>query len=126
MFTSAPEELAMHRMRAVVLGIAIVAWPMGAAAQTASPYAGQQQRAIKALSDQEIEDLLEARGMGLAKAAELNSYPGPLHVLQLADQLGLSDAQRASGRTLYERMRERASAVGRQIIAAERVLDQAF
>src|SRR6266571_4214131 len=97
----------MRRTGLFVLLIAIAMVPVGTNAQTASPYAGQEQRAIKALSDQEIRDLLEARGMGLAKAAELNSYPGPLHVLELADELGLSDAQRASSRTLYERMRER-------------------
>src|SRR5262249_16169067 len=78
--------------------LAIVAATAGSSAQTASPYAGQEQRAIKALSDEEIRDLLEARGMGLAKAAELNSYPGPLHVLQLAAELGLSDAQRKGNR----------------------------
>ena len=60
-------------------------------AQTTSPYTGEEQRAIKALSEEEIKDLLEARGMGLAKAAELNSYPGPLHVLQLAAE-GLTSA----------------------------------
>jgi Spy/CpxP family protein refolding chaperone len=95
-------------------------------AQTTSPYTGQEQRAIKALSEEEIRDLLEARGMGLAKAAELNSYPGPLHVLQLAAQLGLSDAQRKATDSLYANMRQRALSIGRQIIEAERTLDRAF
>ena len=81
--------------------LAIVAATAASSAQTASPYTGQEQRAIKALSDEEIRDLLEARGMGLAKAAELNSYPGPLHVLQLANELGLSDAQRKATDSLY-------------------------
>src|SRR5262249_55422706 len=88
-----PQEAIMIRMALFAL-LAIVATTATAIAQTVSPYAGQEQRAIKALSDEEIRDLLEARGMGLAKAAELNSYPGPLHVLQLANELGLSDAQR--------------------------------
>ena len=95
-------------------------------AQTPSPYRGHEQRTIKALSDEEMGDLIEGRGMGLAKAAELNSYPGPLHVLQLADQLGLSDAQRTATDSLYAKMRERAIAIGRQIIEAERTLDRAF
>jgi len=95
-------------------------------AQTTSPYAGQEQRAIKTLSDQEIRDLLEARGMGLAKAAELNSYPGPLHVLQLANELGMSDAQRKATDALHANMRQRALSIGRQIIEAERTLDRAF
>ncbi len=95
-------------------------------AQTMSPYAGQEQRTIKALSNQEIQDLLEARGIGFAKAGELNSYPGPLHVQQLADQLALSDAQRAATDSLYANMREKAVSIGRQIIEAERTLDRAF
>src|SRR5262249_60258523 len=95
-------------------------------AQTTSPYTGQEQRAIKALSDEEIRDLLEARGMGLAKAAELNSYPGPLHVLQLANERGLSDAQRKATDSLYANMRQRALSIGRQIVEAERTLDRAF
>src|SRR6266487_3958166 len=104
----------------------IVATTAIGATQTTSPYTGQEQRTIKALSDDEIRDLLEGRGMGLAKAAELNSYPGPLHVLQLADQLGLSDAQRTATDSLYANMRERALSIGRQIIEAERALDRAF
>ena len=98
----------------------------GSLAQTASPYAGQEQRTIKALSDQEIGDLQEGRGMGLAKAAELNSYPGPLHVLQLANQLELSDAQRAASESLYTEMRNKAQPLGRKIIESERKLDQTF
>ena len=64
--------------------------------------------------------------MGLAKAAELNSYPGPLHVLELARELGLTDTQRAATEALYATMRERAQSVGNKIIEAERDLDRAF
>jgi hypothetical protein len=115
----------MIRMALFAL-LAIVATTATSSAQTTSPYSGQEQRAIKALSDEEIRDLLEARGMGLAKAAELNSYPGPLHVLQLAAELGLSDAQRKATDSLYASMRQRALSIGRQIIEAERTLDRAF
>ena len=116
----------MNRTALFASLVVIVASTANAIAQPTSPYAGQQQRSIKALSDQEIGDLLEGRGMGLAKAGELNSYPGPLHVLQLADQLGLSDAQRAATDSLRATMRERAVSIGRQIIEAERILDRAF
>jgi len=51
-----------------------------------SPYAGQEKRSIKALSQAQIENFLSGAGMGFAKAAELNHYPGPKHVLELADQ----------------------------------------
>jgi len=116
----------MNRTALFASVVVIVASTATSTAQTVSPYSGQEQRTIKALSDDEIRDLLEGRGMGLAKAAELNSYPGPLHVLQLADQLGLSDAQRTATDSLYANMRERALSIGRQIIEAERALDRAF
>jgi hypothetical protein len=115
----------MIRMALFAL-LAIMAATATSSAQTTSPYTGQEQRAIKALSEEEIRDLLEARGMGLAKAAELNSYPGPLHVLQLAAELGLSDAQRKATDSLYASMRQRALSIGRQIVEAERTLDRAF
>src|SRR5437667_11841853 len=115
----------MTRM-ALFASLAMVATIATSTAQTTSPYTGQEQRTIKALSDEETRDLLEGRGMGLAKAAELNSYPGPLHVLQLANELGLSDAQRKATDSLYANMRQRALSVGRQIIEAERALDRAF
>jgi DNA repair protein RadC len=41
----------------------------------ANPYAGQQTRSIKALSPEDIDELRKGAGMGLAKAAELNSIP---------------------------------------------------
>ena len=92
-------------------------------AQGPSPYAGQERRSIKAVSEKEIGDLLEGRGMGLAMAAELNSFPGPLHVLELAAELGLSDEQRDKTQALHKTMRERAQALRGRIIEAERSLD---
>jgi len=61
-----------------------------AAAIAQTPYAGMQTRPIKALSEQQVADLGAGRGTGLALAAELNGYPGPSHVLELADKLDLS------------------------------------
>ena len=58
------------------------------------PYAGQQARTIKALSDEDIAALRKGEGMGMAKAAELNGYPGPIHVLTLSSELKLTDSQR--------------------------------
>jgi hypothetical protein len=62
-------------------------------------YAGQQTRAIKALSSQEEQDLRLGRGMGLAKAAELNGYPGPMHT-HLDQTALLSQAQISKYNTL--------------------------
>ena len=76
-----------------------------AAAASPGPYAGEQARPIKALSAQQVADPRAGKGMGLAKAAELNGYPGPMHILELADQLALSDAQLRSSRGIFEDMR---------------------
>jgi hypothetical protein len=40
--------------------------------------------------------------MGLALAAELNGYPGPIHVLQLSDKLGLTPEQKARVQSLFD------------------------
>jgi hypothetical protein len=91
-----------------------------------SPYAGMQARPVKALTEQQIADLRAGRGMGLALPAELNGYPGPLHVLELADGLSLSSDQRLSVRKLFEAMKAEAVAVGERLIDAETALDLAF
>ena len=83
--------------------IASIALVTSVHAQT--PYAGMQTRPIKALSEQQISDLDTGRGMGLALAAELNGYPGPSHVLELADKLELSAEQRATMRALFDSMK---------------------
>lgn len=95
-------------------------------AQHASPYVDLQTRTIKALSDQQIGDLRSGRGMGLALAAELNGYPGPLHVIELATELGLSTEQRQRMQTLFAEMKTEASALGEQLISEEAVLDRLF
>src|SRR5688500_491116 len=67
-------------MRTIVAAIALFASAAAGAAESHAPYAGQQSRDIKSLSEQEIAALLAGQGAGLAKAAELNGYPGPAHV----------------------------------------------
>lgn len=91
-----------------------------------SPYAGHTGREIKALSAQETEQLLAGEGMGLALPAELNGYPGPKHVLELADELELSRKQRASVTEAYDAMHGQAVELGRQVLEAERRLDALF
>jgi len=109
----------------VALSAVICAFVIGAAvAQT--PYAGMQSRSIKALSDQQIADLRAGRGMGLALAAELNGYPGPSHLLELADKIGLSDAQRNSAHHMFESMKAETIPIGERLIAQEAALDRLF
>jgi Spy/CpxP family protein refolding chaperone len=94
--------------------------------QAQQPYAGLEARSIKALSDQQIGDLRAGRGMGLALAAELNGYPGPMHVLELAESLGLSDQQRAKMQDLFAAMKAEVVPLGEKLIVQEADLDGQF
>lgn len=91
-----------------------------------SPYAGAEKRGVKALSEQQIADLRAGRGMGLALAAELNGYPGPVHVLELGDRLQLTHQQREQVQRLYDAMKAEAIALGDELLAGEQALDGAF
>jgi Spy/CpxP family protein refolding chaperone len=91
-----------------------------------TPYAGMQTRPIKALSEPQVADLQAGRGMGLALAAELNGYPGPSHVLELADKLGLSADQREATQQLFNAMKQEALPIGAKLISQEAELDRQF
>ena len=95
-----------------------------AAGAQASPYAGMEQRPIKALADEERAAYLRGDGMGLALAAELNGLPGPKHVLELADSLHLTEDQQARTTTIFESMRAEAVQLGTAIVEAEERLDR--
>ena len=106
--------------------VLLAAAPFAHGAEPASPYAGEETREIKALAPAQIEVLLAGRGLGYAKAAELNGYPGPAHVLELASELELSETQLSATRALHSRMEEEAKALGARVVAAEAALDQSF
>ena len=74
---------------------------------------------MKALSEQQIADLRAGRGMTMALPAELNGYPGPLHVIELADALALSSSQIARMQRLYDDMKAEAVALGERLITKE-------
>lgn len=92
----------------------------------ATPYSGQQKREIRSFDAAQIEDVRAGRGMGLAKPAELNAYPGPQHVLELADALQLTPQQRAASEALIAPMRAEAKQHGAEWLAHERELDRLF
>ena len=92
----------------------------------ANPYAGQQTRSIKALSPEDIDELRKGAGMGLAKAAELNGYPGPLHVLALTKELRFTPDQVRQVTGIRERMSAAAKPLGGDIIDREQELDRLF
>jgi len=115
----------MNRM--VIFAPIALALSLGtASAQSQQPYAGLQTRPVKALSEQQIADLKAGRGMGLALAAELNGYPGPKHVLEHSNVLGLSEAQRAKMQELVTAMKAEAVPIGETLITQEAHLDRQF
>lgn len=116
----------MNRFAALAALIALFATTSYAAAPVPSPYTGQETRAIKAMSEDEVEGLLAGKGMGFAKAAELNGYPGPAHVLELAEQLRLSDPQRKATLAIFTEMQRRAVTAGAELVGQERQLDRRF
>ncbi len=110
---------------AVVLALLLLSGP--ALAQGAhQPYAAMKDRSVKALSEQQISDLRSGRGMGLALPAELNGYPGPLHVLEHADALALTEQQRTRTRALFDEMKGEAVPLGERLIREEAELDRLF
>ena len=92
----------------------------------ATPYAGLQAREIKALPAEEARSLVEGEGMRFALAAELNGYPGPVHVLEHAAALQLTGAQQQATEALMQAHKAEARALGAQVVQAERELDRAF
>ena len=110
--------------RALVLLLTTAAWIAQAAVET--PYAGEELREIKAMSAEEINGYLQGSGLGYAKAAELNHYPGPRHVLELAQELQLSAGQSQRSQALFDSMKLQAIQLGEQLIDRERVLENDF
>ncbi len=111
------------------IGLAVgasLAMTMSVAAQSHSKYAGQEQRSIKSLSADDIAELKRGGGWGFAKIAELNGVPGPIHLLEMKDEVGLTADQVARIQTVYQTMRAKAQALGRKFIALERELDDRF
>jgi Spy/CpxP family protein refolding chaperone len=81
---------------------------------------------VAALSDDETREYLAGAGMGYAKPAELNGYPGPMHVLELADKLGLSGEQRSATQRLMDAHKAEARALGAKRVEAEKRLNSLF
>lgn len=106
----------------VLLMFGTISW----AAEKTSLYAGRLLPEIKALSATEVESYLTGSGMGLAKVAELHHYPGPRHVLDLADKLDLTAEQVVKTQEIYHTMHTEAVRLGQFIVEKERLLDSLF
>lgn len=97
-----------------------------AAPSPQNPYAGQQIRNITSLSADDQKALGNGEGWGLAKPAELNGVPGPVHLIELAKEIGLTTSQVEKLKALYEEMKVQAIALGKDYIAKEKALDDYF
>ena len=93
---------------------------------SAQPYGGQEDRSIKALSADEVKGYLSGAGMGFAKAAELNGYPGPMHSLENAEAMGLTSQQRDSLEKLMHAHKDEVRKLGEEVVRLERELDALF
>src|SRR5512142_2121509 len=79
------------------------------AAQAAkSPYNDRMSLPIKSLTEEQMKAYREGTGMGMAIPAELNGFPGPRHVLDLAGPLSLTAEQRTRVQSAYDAMHAKA------------------
>jgi Spy/CpxP family protein refolding chaperone len=83
---------------------------------------------LSGLSAEEIRDLQEGEGMGMARAAELNGYPGPSHILEAASagKIHLYAEQRQAIERIHAAMKAKAQTLGHQILAEEAKLEASF
>lgn len=116
----------MMRKSLVTCFLALSLASIGAPAAEEASHSEEEGREVKALSESEVSGLLSGEGMGYAIAAELNGYPGPAHVLELAEELELTPEQRAETQALFTEVRASARELGAELVAAERRLDEMF
>lgn len=95
-------------------------------ANTGTSYKEQETREIKALSQEEIKGYLKGKGLGYAKVAELNHFPGPRHVLDMTQELSLTDEQVRQTQEIFDTMQARAIALGKEFVKKEQELDRQF
>jgi Spy/CpxP family protein refolding chaperone len=116
----------------LALALTLLLCPAAALAQhhgeahRATPYAGLQDRGITSLSAADVEELRRGGGWGLALPAEINGAPGPAHLLELKDELGLAPAQVEAIERSFAEMQADAVTAGERLIGAEAALDAAF
>jgi Spy/CpxP family protein refolding chaperone len=112
-------------MKPLFITILLFLW-ISFAGATSSPYVGEEHRVIKSLSQDEIQGLKNGKGLGFAKVAELNRYPGPRHVLDLENELNLSDKQVQVTKAIFDQMQADAIHLGHILVNREKSLDTLF
>lgn len=110
-------------------GLALLAWTSpevrGGKIRGVLLRAREQVATAPAWLDPAERDALEqGMGYGMARAAEAHALPGPKHVLEHAEALGLDAAQRAEMEGLRAAMHAAAVTQGRAVLRAELALDR--
>lgn len=107
----------------------LIAAAMPAAAQhggQSGGQAGHQGRGHEAMQAREFRNLQQGRGMRMGRVADVNGYPGPMHVLEHAEALELSQGQLERSQEIRNRVKTRAPELGGQIVDAEKRLEAMF
>ena len=105
---------------AAVLGASSASW-----SQYSHGHPGGHQ-AAEACSAEFDQVVGEGRGFGLAFAADQNGYPGPMHVLELKDQLKLTADQEAKAQALVQAMFAESKPKSARLLEAEAKLKRLF
>jgi hypothetical protein len=108
--------------------VLLITAPGLAQGRLTSPYRQQFDTGLRGLDAKEIDDLKAGNGMGLARAAELNNYPGPRHVLEAIQEgkLTASQEQRERVQRVFNTMNHDAVRIGAQILGEEQTLETGF
>ena len=112
------------RVTILLLVSILIPWSAISAADHShkSKYVGEENREIKSLSETDIKELKNGKGWGLAKAAELNGIPGPVHLLEMKEEIDLSAEQIQAIEDIYRKMIHEAIPLGLELIELELLL----
>ena len=110
----------------LTVGTPPITQAQAATTPTPSPYNDLFNTEIRGISPETIDAYRTGAGNGIALPAELNGYPGPRHVLALAEELELTDEQYDQVKSLYDEMLPQAIALGEQILVEEAAIEIAF
>ncbi|MEN8204977.1 MAG: hypothetical protein ABFS24_03080 [Pseudomonadota bacterium] len=88
--------------------------------------AAREGTGIPALPEKQMAAYLDGRAMWMASVAELNHYPDPRQVLELAAKLELSAEQQQATMKLYDETRPEAIRLGKQLVEQEQRLNRVF
>jgi len=88
--------------------------------------AAREGTGIPALSEAQAASYLDGEAMWQASVAELNHYPSPRRVLELAEALELAEGQRRATTELHEETRREAIRLGGELVALEQRLNRIF